>query len=478
MGARRTAMWAAAMVGLSAAAGVSRVQPTPPRLQLVIVVDGLRPDMVTARQMPRLDRIAARGVEFTAHHAVFPTVTRVNAATFVTGVLPARHGLLGNTIYIPSVDPVKTIDTADHEALLGVAARDRSLLAAPTLGQMLGRAGKRLLVVSSGSPGSALLLSPTPDAGVILQTEFARPDEWRAKSVAMLGPTPAAGLPNAARNRYATDLLLRIGLPEVRPDVVFVWYSDPDTTAHARGLDDPATRESLRLVDAEIGRIEDWLRDQGRLETTNLVVTSDHGFSAHTGGFDLAGLVRPFIRTLPDGTPDIVVAGGAVHLRGAPDEARVTAIVEALQKQPAVGAIFTRGKAAGDLAGQVMGTLSFDLIGWAHRRAGQILVSAAWADGTGPGTAGTATGSGRAGHGSTSRFEVRNTLVAAGPDFREATVSTDGHRQRRLHPHPPAPHRARHAGRRTPGSGDPRGSARLEGRAAAADGRRHNRAVA
>ncbi len=71
---------------------------------------------------------------------MFPTVTRVNAATFVTGVLPARHGLLGNTIYIPSVDPVKTIDTADHEALLGVAARDRSLLAAPTLGQMLAAA--------------------------------------------------------------------------------------------------------------------------------------------------------------------------------------------------------------------------------------------------------------------------------------------------------------------------------------------------
>ena len=70
----------------------------------------------------------------------------------------------------------------------------------------------------------------------------------------MLGPTPAAGLPNAARNRYATDLLLRIGLPEVRPDVVFVWYSDPDTTAHARGLDAAETRASLAAVDGEIGR--------------------------------------------------------------------------------------------------------------------------------------------------------------------------------------------------------------------------------
>jgi hypothetical protein len=404
--------------------GVPHAAQTPaPRLHIVIVVDGLTPDMVTARQMPRLDRLAGRGVEFTAHHAVFPTVTRVNAATFVTGVLPVRHGLLGNSIYIPSVDPVKAIDTSDHEALLRVAARDRSLVAAPTLGQILARGGKRLLVVSSGSPGSALLLSPTADAGVILHTEFARPDEWRAKSVAVLGPTPTAQVPNAARNRYATDLLLRIGLPEVRPDVVFVWYSDPDTTAHARGLDDPATGQSLGLVDAEIGRIEDWLRDQGRLETTNLLVTSDHGFSTHTGGFDLPAIVKPFIRTLPDGTPDIVTAGGAVHFRGAPDDARVAAVVEALQKQPAVGAIFTRGKAPGDLAGHVMGTLSFDVIGWAHRRAGQILVSAAWTGGTAPGTGGSTTAAGRAGHGSTSPFEVRNTLVAAGPDFREAFES-------------------------------------------------------
>ena len=399
--------------------------------------------MVTTRQMPRLDRIAARGVEFTAHHAVFPTVTRVNAATFVTGVLPARHGLLGNTIYIPSVDPVKTIDTADHEALLGVAARDQSLLTAPTLGQILARAGRRLLVVSSGSSGSALLLSPTPDAGVILHTEFARPDEWRAKSVAMLGPTPAAGLPNAARNRYATDLLLRIGLPEVRPDVVFVWYSDPDTTAHARGLDDPATRESLTLVDGEIGRIEDWLRDQGRLDTTNLIVTSDHGFSTHTGGFDLPGIVKPFVRKLPDGTPDIVTAGGAVHLRGAPDEARLTAIVEALQKQPAVGAIFTRGRAPGDLAGHVMGTLSFDVIGWAHRRAGQnprLGGLDRW-NGTGERRQHHRLGPRRP----RQHQPVRGEEHAAGGRARlpRGVGEHDGHRQRRHHADPVAPRRAR-----------------------------------
>src|SRR4051812_35018541 len=84
---------------------------TPARAQLVIVVDGLRPDHVAADRMPRLARIAARGTVFTAHHSVFPTVTRLNGASFVTGTYPETHGLLGNTVYISSVDPVRGLDT-------------------------------------------------------------------------------------------------------------------------------------------------------------------------------------------------------------------------------------------------------------------------------------------------------------------------------------------------------------------------------
>jgi len=422
---RAAAVWTAAAwtAAWGLFAGAPAAQVPPGRLQLVIVVDGLRPDQVTAEVMPRLHAMAGRGVRFTRHHAVFPTVTRVNAATFVTGVLPARHGLLGNSIYIPSVDPVRPIDTADHEALLKVAAAEGRLLTAPTLGQMLANAGKRLLVVSSGSSGSALLLSPTDDAGVILHTHFARPETWRARSVARLGPTPPAGLPNAARNRYATDLLLRIGLPEVRPDVVFLWYSDPDTTAHARGLDAAETRASLVAVDAEIGRVEDGLRAAGRLDATNILVTSDHGFVTHTGGFDLTALVKPLARALSDGSPDIVVAGGAIHFRGAADPARVRAVVETLQRHPAVGAIFTAPTAPGTAMAAVQGTLSFDLIGWGHRRAAPILVSPAWTDAVVGGVRGTSTANGRAGHGSASPFEVTNTLIAVGPDFRERAVS-------------------------------------------------------
>src|SRR5262249_21669161 len=129
----------------------SRAQAPPARSFLVIVVDGLRPDYVTRDVMPRLTALSERGVRFTAHHAVLPTVTRVNASSFVTGAYPETHGLLGNTIYIPAANPTRGLDTGQRENLELVARAAGPLLTAPTLAEILQRAGKRFLAVSSGS---------------------------------------------------------------------------------------------------------------------------------------------------------------------------------------------------------------------------------------------------------------------------------------------------------------------------------------
>src|SRR5262249_52804748 len=98
------------------------------RTHLVIVVDGLRPDYVTVDVMPRFYRSGQRGTACRAHHSVFPTVTRVNASSFVTGTYPESHGLLGNTIYIPSVDPAGVLDTGERENLERVARAEGRLL--------------------------------------------------------------------------------------------------------------------------------------------------------------------------------------------------------------------------------------------------------------------------------------------------------------------------------------------------------------
>ncbi|MCS5670217.1 MAG: alkaline phosphatase family protein, partial [Dehalococcoidia bacterium] len=60
---------------------------------LVFVFDGLQPAQVNTRLMPNLSAFAANGVTFVNHHAVFPSVTRVNCSSMVTGMDPGGHGL-------------------------------------------------------------------------------------------------------------------------------------------------------------------------------------------------------------------------------------------------------------------------------------------------------------------------------------------------------------------------------------------------
>ena len=74
-------------------------------LNLVLVVDGLRPDSITAQETPNLWRLREEGVNFPNGHAVFPTVTRANAAAIGTGVYPDRNGIFGNSLYVRQVDP-------------------------------------------------------------------------------------------------------------------------------------------------------------------------------------------------------------------------------------------------------------------------------------------------------------------------------------------------------------------------------------
>lgn len=392
----------------------------PPVRHLVIVVDGLRPDYVTADVMPRLVRLRQRGIEFTAHHAVFPTVTRVNSPSFVTGAYPETHGLMGNAIYIPKVNATRGLDTSDRENLEAVARAEGTLLTAPTLAEILEGSGKKFVAVSSGSSGSALLLNPTIANGAIIHSEFTRPESLAPRVLGKLGPVPKKASPNDGQNQRAIDAFLTLGLDELHPDVTFMWLSDPDGTAHSAGIGSALAKKCLSLVDAGIGRVEDALQAKGLLDRTNIIVTSDHGFSTHTGTLKLGALVAPFSKPMPDGSPDIVVAEGSINFRAGADAARVAAIVAALQKRPEVGAIFTRTRPGGGKEGVVPGTLSFDLARWTHPRSGEILVSGSWtADVNDAGFPGTTTQGGTAGHGTSSPYDIHATLIAAGPDFRE-----------------------------------------------------------
>ena len=390
---------------------------------LILVVDGLRPDYVTPSLMPRLNALAEAGVRGLAHHAVFPTVTRVNGPSIFTGRLPGGHGMLGNSIYLPEVDSSRVLDAGDREDLLlidrGTSGR---LLTAPTLGELLEERGLVFFAASSGSSGSGTLMNHRGAGGGLVHHEFALPDTLASVAESLLGPLPteASSVQRLAR---AVDAVLRIGLDRADADVLAAWLTEPDGTAHRTGMGSPETVTVLGAVDAEIGRLVDGLEDRGVLATTNVLVTSDHGFATRVGEASLTDLLVGAGLKAGDDSRDVVVAGDAIHVREGGDR-RIGEIVRLLQQTPWVGPVFTRATTPGAELGAHPGTASFSSIGWDHERSADVLTGAGWSDDVNEhGYPGAVRSPGVAGHGSTSPWDIRATLVASGPDVKNGVTT-------------------------------------------------------
>src|SRR5215813_8587135 len=88
-----------------------------PELVIVLVIDGLRPDSIVPAVMPNLERLKTAGVWYTQSHSVFPTVTRVNTTSISTGMLPSRHGIASNSLYLPAISK-GVLSNGDYRNLL------------------------------------------------------------------------------------------------------------------------------------------------------------------------------------------------------------------------------------------------------------------------------------------------------------------------------------------------------------------------
>lgn len=461
-------------VPYQATAATSPPEPTePPQVQsvpggaadlnLVLVFDGLRPDSINAEDTPNLYRLREEGVNFTNSHAVVPTVTRVNAASLSTGTYPGTHGIVGNSMYIPEVDPTNAFSTGDANNLIELREKTGEVVLVDTLAERLGQRDKRVVSIGSGSSGSSYLLNPdaSEGSGVMINTgdpdgttPFAFPTEVGDDILERFGPPPTKeGVENSnASVDYMTTVFNEYVLSELRPDVATLWFTEPDGTQHATGAGSPESLEVIRNDDRNVGLILDRLNDLGLADDTNIFLTSDHGFSLTTAGINVAqDLIDAGLKASKD-SDDVVVANtGAslIHVKDR-DPRHIRKIVEYLQEQPYADALYTAAKRpvhgkykpvrddadAADIAdGWVDGTFSLELVHEANpQRGADILLTFPWTSETNtfgvPGTATTSTGgeSGPrtgpgSGHGSFSPWDVRNTLIAWGTDFKDGVNS-------------------------------------------------------
>jgi predicted AlkP superfamily pyrophosphatase or phosphodiesterase len=424
-------------------------------LNMVFVLDGLRPDSINPVDTPNLDRLRREGVSWANSHAAVPTVTRVNSSVIGSGAYPANSGIVGNTMYVPSVaaTPFST-GNAENLTRLDEVSGGRMLFV-KTLGERLAAAGRKVVAIGSGSSGGTLLLNPRAPrgAGVMINAgdvspvrPFAYPASVGDEILARFGPPPTTTEPDAsAKVDYTERVLREYVLTELEPDVVLNWFTEPDGSQHEHAAGSPEALATIRNDDRQIGLILDRLRELGLYRRTNLFVISDHGFSWHTFNVSLdQELIDAGLKSGP-ASQDVVVANSGtslVHVEDR-DPDKIEAIVEFLQDQPWTGALYTAANRPRDgryvpedgrrvpADGWVDGTFSLELIHHANpERGADIVVTYPWASDRNPfgvpGTSGNAgggatgplTGPG-SGHGSFSPWDIRNTFLAWGADIKD-----------------------------------------------------------
>jgi predicted AlkP superfamily pyrophosphatase or phosphodiesterase len=213
------------------------------------------------------------------------------------------------------------------------------------------------------------------------------------------------------------------------PKYTLLWLSEPDASQHSMGPGSPYAESGLEESDKNLGLVIKALEDKGVRERTDVFVVSDHGFSTIDRGPDLVKSLKraKFNAGKEFDNPeagDLMVAslGGSTFFYVFDhDPPTIQRLVEYLQGSDFAGVIFSSVPAEGTFP---LSRVHLD----SGRNAPDVVVSMRWSadrnDWGAPGWTTAADGHrGSGAHASLSPFDLHNTLIAAGPDFKSGFVS-------------------------------------------------------
>ncbi|MDP7547191.1 MAG: alkaline phosphatase family protein [Alphaproteobacteria bacterium] len=340
---------------------------------VIVAFDGLRPDMVDADLTPNLAAFCLHGSHCTDSRGVFPTETRVNQASLITGCHPGRHGMVANKFREAAV--AGTLNTADFAALSRADGAKGGILTAPSLGEILHEAGRTLAVIGCGTPGGNRILHNRAEALGALNISLHGLDKSTtpglgAALVEAHGPIPEAALPNLDRIDWLVDAYMQQVATQRDPTVAILWFSDPDTPFHYRGIESPEAAAAIRHGDAALGRLLQWRRESGREDSLQIIALSDHGHVAtHGPALELEAKFTEAGFQIGEGGEASLIPGtcAALYVRNSDIQAR---LVSWLQAQSWCGPIFARAMAGG---GPPPGALSLAAANLEHARTGDIV---------------------------------------------------------------------------------------------------------
>ena len=244
---------------------------------LIIGLDGLQMNQINDLQSPNLNKFKNSSFSFENHHSTFPTVTRSNAASIVTGVNPGTHGIVGNTMVFREYN-TEIILPVLYSEMLDVYTRTGEILLVPSLSEILSDNGLSFMVLNSGTSGNAIIQNTEIIKNK--QTTFHRDINLDKNEYSNLPDNihewPEQSIPDYDSTNHIINILN--GLDESNlSDVSIIWFDEPDKSQHNFGLNEKESNKALKHVDNLFGKIIDFV-DQNSLDPTIMLV-SDHGYS-------------------------------------------------------------------------------------------------------------------------------------------------------------------------------------------------------
>jgi hypothetical protein len=304
-------------------AGSAFAQNSPPRNLILFVPDGLRGRIVTPQTAPAMAEVRDKGVNFKNSHSLFPTFTMANGSALASGHYLGDTGTFGNTIYTAypvahsndtvtpfiEVNPV-LLDIDEHfggdymneETVLKMARSQGFSTAA------IGKLGPTFLFDHSDKTGADGLHSIVIDDATGGKNGMALSEEMKAALTKANLPletpprgdngkagdakTPGTTTPNTAQQAYMADVATKVVLPMFKarnkPFVLVFWSRDPDGSQHntgdslnaiTPGINGPTSLAGIRNADNNLAQLRKALEELGLSATTNIMISSDHGFS-------------------------------------------------------------------------------------------------------------------------------------------------------------------------------------------------------
>jgi arylsulfatase A-like enzyme len=312
---------------------------------VIVICDSLRADLITPADTPFLVELTERAAHFAAHRSVFPSTTRASAASIATGCLPARHGLLGNTMALDEGEGLVCRSAGHPDFPDRLRRATGRTLHVPTLAERLRRRGETSISCANVSPGAAYFQDPDGH-GFVYHAAGSygpgrRPVDDPASAVLKKG---VAG-DRAMTERFCTEILA-----ERAPALAIMWLSEPDYTGHHSPLGSPEHRRAIAGADRCARQVFETVR---RLDPSGedilFVAGSDHGMETITRAIDLDGLlVGAGLKRAP-GSHDVVVApnGTAATLYfAAPDGDLAPVVARFLAAEDWVGEVFVGDRLA------------------------------------------------------------------------------------------------------------------------------------